>query len=346
MTDELPKGKIYEAILGVMSGIGAIGKNNQNTHQNYNFRGIDDVYNALQPALIANRIFLTPYIVNVDHEIIDTGAGKRAYHTMLTVRFRFYAEDGSYVDCETVGEALDTSDKATNKAMSNAFKYAMFQVFCIPTTDFFQNIEDNDIQIAQDHRPPYNAPPASRPSNPPANQPPPPPAPNPNEAANVLELITSKQLGFIRYTAQEKNLDAEFLCKEEYGCAISELSKKSASEFIDALDKREANSVPPEPQTNGAPPPPPPANVSNFPSHSGVTAAAPPAAVPAQPTVDLPAGMKKSLASQRTAITNLIGKHNLDAAATITAATAGRSNNVADIGFDEAAKLIRELSAR
>ena len=43
------------------------------------------------------------------------------------------AEDGSRHVVRFVGEAMDSADKATNKAMSAAFKYMAMQTFCIPT---------------------------------------------------------------------------------------------------------------------------------------------------------------------------------------------------------------------
>jgi hypothetical protein len=57
------------------------------------------------------------------------------YHVFLKVQFRFYASDGSYVEAITEGEAMDSGDKATNKAQSAAFKYACMELFCIPTKE-------------------------------------------------------------------------------------------------------------------------------------------------------------------------------------------------------------------
>jgi hypothetical protein len=41
--------------------------------------------------------------------------------------------DGSMHTARVVGEAMDSADKATNKAMSAAYKYLCIQTFCIPT---------------------------------------------------------------------------------------------------------------------------------------------------------------------------------------------------------------------
>ncbi len=51
------------------------------------------------------------------------------------MKFRFCADDGSSIEAVTIGEGMDSGDKATNKAMAVAFKYACFQVFCIPTEE-------------------------------------------------------------------------------------------------------------------------------------------------------------------------------------------------------------------
>lgn len=152
MSTETPP-LIFERISAVMAEIGAIGKSNVNEHQRYNFRGIDDVYNALHPALVKHQVFLAPKILKQVYETSATAAGKSAKVSMLTIRFRFYTTDGSFIDAETVGEAFDTSDKATNKAMSVAFKYACFQVFCIPTREMLIDSERDHIEL--DQRPPH-----------------------------------------------------------------------------------------------------------------------------------------------------------------------------------------------
>ena len=56
------------------------------------------------------------------------------FYVTVEVEFDFVcSEDGSTHTVKTFGEAMDRSDKATNKAMSAAYKYAAFQAFAIPT---------------------------------------------------------------------------------------------------------------------------------------------------------------------------------------------------------------------
>jgi len=128
-------GKIYTLIPKVMSEIEAVGKDLKNIAQNYKFRGIDQIANELKPRLASNGIFFTPEVLT--HEITKrpTKGGGELICTFLTVKFTFYASDGSNVTCITVGEGADSGDKSANKAMSAAWKYAMIQVFCIPTSD-------------------------------------------------------------------------------------------------------------------------------------------------------------------------------------------------------------------
>lgn len=127
--------KIYGAIIGVMKDVGAVGKSKRNAQQGFTYRGIDDVMNALQPAMIKNGVFVAPEVLEEHREERTTRNGSVMFSVRLTVLYRFYAEDGSCIEAKVVGEAMDSGDKATNKAMSVAYKYACFQVFCIPTEE-------------------------------------------------------------------------------------------------------------------------------------------------------------------------------------------------------------------
>lgn len=127
--------QIYTAITNVMKEIGAIGKTSKNTQQGFMFRGIDAVMNAINPALIKNGIFIVPEIIEQTREERQTKSGNNLIYSVCKIKYTFYAQDGSSVEAVVIGEGMDSGDKATNKAMSIAFKYACFQVFCIPTEE-------------------------------------------------------------------------------------------------------------------------------------------------------------------------------------------------------------------
>ena len=135
--------EIYQAIIGVMSDIGVIGKEKKNAQQGFKYRGVDDVMNALQPVMVQHGLFVVPEIIDQKREERQTNRGGNLIYSVCTGRYTFYAKDGSSVQCVVVGEGMDSGDKATNKAMSIAFKYACFQVFCIPT----EEMKDPDAEV-------------------------------------------------------------------------------------------------------------------------------------------------------------------------------------------------------
>lgn len=148
--------EIYQAIIGVMADIGAIGKDKKNAQQGFKYRGVDDVMNALQPVMVKHGLFVVPEIIDQRREERQTSRGSNLIYSVCTVRYTFYAKDGSSVQCVVIGEGMDSGDKATNKAMSIAFKYACFQVFCIPTEEMKEiptKMDDPDAEIAPQSKP-------------------------------------------------------------------------------------------------------------------------------------------------------------------------------------------------
>lgn len=136
--------KIYEAIAGVITDVGYVAKDKVNKQQGFKYRSIDDVFNALHPALAKNKVFIVPQILErTCEEIGKTKNGATMVKVVCTIKFNFYASDGSSVQAIIIGEGLDTGDKATNKAMAIAYKYACFQVFCIPTEEMSDPDEES-----------------------------------------------------------------------------------------------------------------------------------------------------------------------------------------------------------
>lgn len=138
--------KIYSAINAIMADIGAIGKDKKNVQQNFMYRGVDDVMNALNPAFIKHKVFTVPQVLAQKREDRTSIKGNALIYSVCTVKYTFYADDGSNVEVITIGEGMDSGDKATNKAMATAFKYACFQLFCIPTEEMSdKNADANPV---------------------------------------------------------------------------------------------------------------------------------------------------------------------------------------------------------
>lgn len=145
------KKNIFETINAVMEEIGAVGKNSRNEKQKYMYRGVDDVMNALNPAFTKHKLFMVPEVVSQKREERQTANEKNLIYSVLSVKYTFYAEDGSSIYTIVPGEGMDSGDKASNKAMSAAFKYACFQTFCIPT----EEMQDPDAETPPPSTPVY-----------------------------------------------------------------------------------------------------------------------------------------------------------------------------------------------
>ena len=129
--------KVYKAINAVQKALSITGISKDRTCQqgaSFKFRGIDDVFNALSPLLAEHGLCILPRMLTRHCEERTSGAGKALFYVTVEAEFDLVsAEDGSKHTIKTFGEAMDSGDKATNKAMSAAYKYAAMQAFSIPT---------------------------------------------------------------------------------------------------------------------------------------------------------------------------------------------------------------------
>ena len=127
---------VYKAISAVSLALSkeGISKDKKNEQQGYKFRGIDDVYNALAPLLALNGLFILPRVLSRECVERTSAKGNALFYVTVHVEFDLVsAEDNSKHTVAMYGEAMDSADKATNKAMSAAYKYMAMEVFAIPT---------------------------------------------------------------------------------------------------------------------------------------------------------------------------------------------------------------------
>lgn len=205
--------KIYEAISNVMAEVGAIGKGSYNQMQKFKYRGIDDVMNALQPILVKHKVFVTPTVLEQIREERASKNGGNLIYSVCKIEYKFFTTDGSYITCVVVGEGMDSGDKATNKAMAIAFKYACFQVFCIPT----EEMKDPDAECHEV---------TSKQSN--------------NKTSNTVNNLTDKQvkrLFVIAKTAGRTDKQAREEIAKRYGKNAEELSKSEYDQICVGYEK-------------------------------------------------------------------------------------------------------------
>lgn len=118
---------VYQLMAQVMRDVKNVGKNGVNKSQNYSFRGVDDAIGALAQPLRDHGVFMTPEVLDFHTEVRGKMNAVR-----MRVAFHFYGPAGDKVTSVTLGEASDVADKASNKAMSAALKYALIHTFMIP----------------------------------------------------------------------------------------------------------------------------------------------------------------------------------------------------------------------
>ena len=154
-------GLIYQQIPKIMADIKSIGKGRTSSPQQggYAFRGIDDVYNELQEKLAKHRVFTVPTVLSERYEDRKSKSGGTLIYRIFTIKYTFYAEDGSFFDAVVIGEAMDSGDKAGNKAMSAGHKYVLLQTFCIPT-DEPKDSENDTYEVNGTPKPIQQRPPA------------------------------------------------------------------------------------------------------------------------------------------------------------------------------------------
>lgn len=147
--------KIYAAICNAMADIAPVAKGQTNQQQHFKYRGIDDAMNALAPVLQKHRLFMVPDVLEQRREERTTKNGGNLIYTILKVRYTVFADDGSNVSVVVVGEGMDSADKSSNKAIAAAMKYAIFQLFCIPTEEMANNDPDRETPPDSQPKTPY-----------------------------------------------------------------------------------------------------------------------------------------------------------------------------------------------
>jgi hypothetical protein len=127
---------IVTALNAVMHEVGAVKKGDFNEGQRFNFRGIDAVVNAVSPALRKHGIVVTPELKSIEYSTVEIGRNRTPMgHVRVIVTYSFVCEDGSAIAATVPGEAMDSGDKATAKAMSVAFRTALLQALSLPTDE-------------------------------------------------------------------------------------------------------------------------------------------------------------------------------------------------------------------
>ncbi len=126
---------IHQRMAAILAELPSIGKDTRNEQQGFMFRSHDAVLNALNPLLAKHGVYVVPHVLQRVTGERTTSRNSTMYEVNLHVQYRFIAEDGSWIDCSAWGEGTDMGDKATNKAMTMAFKNVLAQSFAVSTEE-------------------------------------------------------------------------------------------------------------------------------------------------------------------------------------------------------------------
>ncbi len=150
-----PPRSVIQAVARVMGALPAIGKDGKAdpSQGGYRYRGIEQITASAQRLLAEHGVIFVPRVVNA--EIVDLTVNNKPWtDTRLTVAYTVYGPDGDSIQ---VGPLLaigrDNSDKGANKAMTQAFKQALLQVFCIADSK-----DDTDGSTHEADGPPEESP--------------------------------------------------------------------------------------------------------------------------------------------------------------------------------------------
>ena len=201
MTETPKLTNVYAKIAAVQSELAKVGISKSRRNQQgsgYNFRGIDEVYNAISPIMADQGLCILPRILGRTLTERSAKSGGTLFYVVVEAEFDFVsADDGSTHTVRTFGEAMDSGDKATNKAMSAAYKYAALMTFAIPTEG------DNDADATTHEVAPAKREPAKQEAKP--------------------AIVSDVQWAIIADLISQTNTDAKAFCAHYKIASVKEL---------------------------------------------------------------------------------------------------------------------------
>jgi hypothetical protein len=142
--------EIFKRLAEINKKITAIGKNSRNQAQNFQYRGVDDVMNELHSLFAEYEVIILPELIAGSREERQSKSGGALITSLNDYKFTFVTTDGSNCFAIIRGEAMDSADKSSNKSIAVALKYALTQMFLIPTSEMKDpDAETHDVKATK-----------------------------------------------------------------------------------------------------------------------------------------------------------------------------------------------------
>lgn len=149
-----------EAIVAVMAAVGTVEKSGENKQQGYSYVGEKDVVHAVRGAMIQAGLSLRP--VGMTQGVTEHGQTKNGviqWRCDVTVIYELRHTSGDVAMVASIGSGVDTQDKAPYKAMTGAYKYAIFHTFAIERADADDAEKDAEEPAPRPQQQQYRSPP-------------------------------------------------------------------------------------------------------------------------------------------------------------------------------------------
>lgn len=135
--------KLVQKMVAVLAAVKGIPKTGYNAKFNYYYMTADDIMTHLRDILSANGLAMfsemsgDPVVTE-----LQSDKGGRSFHVIARFTFTLLCQDtGPAIRGDWYGEAIDSFDKAVNKAATAALKYWLMKTFLLTTGDEEQDTE-------------------------------------------------------------------------------------------------------------------------------------------------------------------------------------------------------------
>lgn len=124
---------VHEAFAALQRDVVMIPKTQRNNDAGFDFRGVDDVMDAIGPAQRRHGLFILQRVIKWTSERYRTTEGVGMKAVEVEVEFTIYGPMGDTIAGSAVGDAADRADRALAAAQSVAYRTFLLTGTSMPT---------------------------------------------------------------------------------------------------------------------------------------------------------------------------------------------------------------------
>lgn len=129
MSEETKSKQIIAKMVRAMGKIGGLPKSGVNPVHRYTYIEAKEVFEAVRKACVSENLVIVPSVISEDRtRTTSRGTPITTVNIEITV---VDADSGETISMAWCGEAMDSEDKGTQKALTSAMKYGLMKLFLI-----------------------------------------------------------------------------------------------------------------------------------------------------------------------------------------------------------------------